>query len=178
MNTRYVTVSELIYINGTLLDSEALTSGTRQIRDIALLDAAAARPAASAFGADAYPTLPGKAAALLHSVARNHPFADGNKRTATVGALFLLWVNGFCVLWDQPSALVLILRVAEGTCDADELAAWLPLTPFDRVAPGAIADVTTGTTMYPIAPDADADKSIIAAILAAQKWLLDALELR
>jgi death-on-curing protein len=161
---RYVTVSELIYINGTIVGSAAIASGKRQVRDIALLDAAAARPAASAFGADAYPTLAEKAAVLLHGVARNHPFADGNKRTATVGALFMLHINGGGVSWDQAEALTMILNAAEGRCSMAELAAWLPL--IER------------TGAFPLPPDADADMAHIAAIIAAQKWLLDALETR
>lgn len=157
---RYVTLSELIYINGTVLNTPEIVEGRRQIRDIALLDAAVARPAQSAFGEDAYPTLAQKAAALLHSVARNHPFADGNKRTAAVGAVFLLRVNGQAVCWVQEEALTMILRTAEGNCGAEELAAWLPL---EAVAPA-------------LTPDADQDRRRIAEIIAAQKWLLDALE--
>ena len=91
---RYPTLSELIYINGRLLNDDRIMNGRQKIRDIVLLESAVLRPAASAFGADAYPTLPEKAAALLHSIARNHPFTDGNdggpfvairKRVATNG---------------------------------------------------------------------------------------------
>ena len=55
-------------------------SGKQKIRDIDLLLAAEQRPQSSAFGQDAYQTIEEKSAALLHSVARNHPFKDGNKR--------------------------------------------------------------------------------------------------
>ncbi|MBK8024409.1 MAG: type II toxin-antitoxin system death-on-curing family toxin [Chloroflexi bacterium] len=160
MTVRYVTLSELIYINGTVLDHPAIREGRQQIRDIALLDAAVARPAQSAFGEDAFPDLAQKAAVLLHGIARNHPFADGNKRTATVGALFMLRVNGHEVRWDQPEALTMILRTAEGRCGLEELAAWLPLSPLPR-------DST---------PEAESDMRLIDEIIAAQKWLLDALE--
>ncbi|HEY5475558.1 MAG TPA: Fic family protein, partial [Tepidiformaceae bacterium] len=59
------------------LDLEDLLALTRAlrvgpIRDLGLLESACARPRAMAFGADAYPTIAGKAAALLHSLARNH----------------------------------------------------------------------------------------------------------
>ncbi len=87
---RYPTYSELIFINGLLLDDADLQTGKKKVRDIDMLLAAADRPRASVFGADAYPSLKEKAAVLLHSIARNHPFTDGNKRTGTVGALFLL----------------------------------------------------------------------------------------
>ncbi len=157
---RYLTLSELIYINGTLLNKPEILAGTRQIREVQLLEAAVARPSASAFGQDAYPTLNEKVAALMHSVARNHPFADGNKRTATVGAVFMFLVNGQRVVWNQAEALHVILRIAEGTCDIEEIALWFPL-----------ADMTSS-------PDADADTDmrLIASIIDEQKWLLNELE--
>ena len=118
---RYVTVDELVYINEQVVTGEAIHSiveGKRAVRDMGLLEAAAARPMASAFGEDAYLTLGEKAAVLLHSVARNHAFADGNKRTATVAALFMLAVNGQQVTWDDNEALSWIIAIAEA-CDID-----------------------------------------------------------
>ncbi len=162
MDIRYPTLSELIYINGTVINQPKILAGTQQIREIELLDAAAARPAASAFGADAYPTLREKAAALLHSVARNHPFTDGNKRTATVGAVFFLRVNGQVVTWQQDDALTMILDVAEGRAGMSALAAWLPLADAPYDAP----------------PDSDADMRLITRIIAEQKGLLDELDRR
>lgn len=160
MSIRYLTLSELIYINGTVLANPKIAAGTQKIRDIELLDAAVARPAASAFGEDAYPTLREKAAALLHSVTRNHPFTDGNKRTAAVGVVFMFRVNGQRIAWEQDDALKMILRTAEGRAQIAELAAWFPLID----AP------------YALPPDAAADMQLIAAIIAEQKGLLDELE--
>lgn len=159
MDTRYLTLSELIYINGVVLNKPEIASGKQQIRDIGLLDAAAARPAATAFGQDAYPTLREKAAALLHSVTRNHPFTDGNKRTATVAVVFMFHVNGQAVVWTQDDALTMILRAAEGTAGLSELAAWFPLAERP----------------YADEPDADGDARLIARIVAEQKGLLDEL---
>src|SRR5258707_13358522 len=90
---RYLTLSELIYINGTILNNKKILSGTQEIRDIALLEAAAARPASSAFGQDAYPTLNEKVAALVHSIQRYHPFTDGIQSRATVAAHFIFESN-------------------------------------------------------------------------------------
>jgi death-on-curing protein len=159
---RYLTLSELIYINGTLLNNPKIVSGKRRVRDLELLEAAALRPSASAFGADAYPTLREKAAALLHSIARNHPFADGNKRTAVVSAIFMLAVNGERVVWQPEDALRTILLVAEGGLDVPALAAWFSL----EAQPAA-----------PL-PDADADMRLIARIIEEQRWLLNELERR
>ena len=68
-----------------------------QVADYGLLEAAVARPRATAYGLDAYPDLYTKAAALLHSLARNHALVDGNKRTAWAAAWTFLHVNGVAV---------------------------------------------------------------------------------
>lgn len=65
-----------------------------RVADYGLLDAAVARPQATAFGVDAYPDLFTKAAALLQSLARNHALVDGNKRTAWAAAWTFLHING------------------------------------------------------------------------------------
>ncbi|BBX66602.1 type II toxin-antitoxin system death-on-curing family toxin [Mycolicibacterium psychrotolerans] len=65
-----------------------------RVADYGLLDAAVARPQATAFGIDAYPDLFTKAAALLQSLARNHALVDGNKRTAWAAAWTFLSING------------------------------------------------------------------------------------
>ena len=57
------------------------------VRDMGLLEAALARPRATAFGSDAYPDLHTKAAALLHSLATNQALVDGNRRLALAGAI-------------------------------------------------------------------------------------------
>lgn len=160
MDIRYLTLSELIYINGVVLDKPDIASGKQQIRDIGLLDAAVARPAATAFGQDAYPTLRQKAAALFHSVARNHPFADGNKRTATVAVVYMFRVNGQAVVWTQDDALPIIVKAAEGQTDVETLAAWFPLAERP----------------YSDEPDAERDKRLIAQIVTEQKGLLDELK--
>jgi death-on-curing protein len=66
----YLTVPELLHVAELALGSEP------KVRDIGLLEAAAARPAAPAFGRDAYPGLDAKAAALLHSLAREFMIPD------------------------------------------------------------------------------------------------------
>jgi death-on-curing protein len=164
MDIRYPTLSELIYINGVVLDKPEIAAGRQKIRDVELLDAAVARPSASAFGQDAYPTLREKAAALLHSVARNHPFTDGNKRTSVIGAVFMLRVNGQTVVWKQDDALAMILRVAEGKSGVDELAAWFPLEA-DHLS------------LSP-EPDATGDMRLIAQLIDEQRGLLDELKRR
>ncbi len=65
------------------------------VRDVGLLDAAAHRPRSSAFGQDAYPTVPLKAAALLHSLVGNHALVDGNERLGWLATTVFLDINGY-----------------------------------------------------------------------------------
>jgi death-on-curing protein len=159
---RLLTVSELIYINGRVVKNDKIATGKQKVRDLDLLEAAAARPSTSAFGQDAYPALADKVAALLHSVARNHPFADGNKRTAIVAAIFMFEVNGEQVHWAREEALAIILDVAEGRKDWDALAAWFPTRPGDTSPE----------------PDAARDMAAIDRIIDQHRWLLHELEQR
>jgi death-on-curing protein len=65
------------------------------VRDWGLLESAVARPKTSVFGADAYPTLHEKVAALVHSLARNHALIDGNKRLAFMAGFVMYQLNGY-----------------------------------------------------------------------------------
>jgi death-on-curing protein len=108
----YLTLPELIYI------AERATGGKVAIRDVGLLESAAVRPEATAFGSDAYPDLDSKAAALLHSLARNHALVDGNKRLA-LGALIAFYgVNGRQLTLTNETAYDLIMQIAAGELDS------------------------------------------------------------
>lgn len=163
--TRYPTLDELVYINEQIPTISAIhkhLQGLQRVRDLALLSAAVHRPQHSAFGEDAYPTLSEKAAALLHAVARNHPFADGNKRSATLAMLFMLEVNGQRAVWQPSEALARILALAEGLQDVADFAQWLRL---ESCQPRPT-------------PDEAADKAHIARLSAEHRWLLNELALR
>jgi death on curing protein len=99
--------------------------GAGPVHDIGLLDAAVARPRSSAFGADAYPGLELKAAALLHSIVRNHALVDGNKRLAWLATVVFLDLNGKTVEIDDESAFELVMGAAEGSLDLEDIAARL-----------------------------------------------------
>lgn len=94
------------------------------VADEGLLQSSAARPQTSAFGDDAYPTLWDKAAALLHSLARNHAFVDGNKRTAWASAWVFLRLNGIDLpdVYDVDFAEQLVLTAALGEIDWSKIA--------------------------------------------------------
>jgi death on curing protein len=127
----YLTLEELIF-------AAERTLGQLEIRDLGLLESATARPQASAFGEDAYPTLPEKAAALVHSIARNHALVDGNKRLALAGLIAFLGLNGWRLRFDNDQAYDFIIAIASGEMDeVAVIAAALSerITPWDREAP-------------------------------------------
>ena len=96
------------------------------VRDYGLLEAALARPRATAFGKDAYPGLDAKAAALLHSIARNHALIDGNKRLALAALIAFYGVNGRRLTLTNDGAYELVMSVAAGQLDTvDDIAAIL-----------------------------------------------------
>jgi death-on-curing protein len=96
------------------------------IRDYGLIESAAARPQATAFGGDAYPDLDAKAAALLHSLARNHALVDGNKRLALAAVIAFYGVDGYRLTLTNDEAYDLVIDVAAGNLDSvDDIAARL-----------------------------------------------------
>jgi death-on-curing protein len=103
--------------------------GVGPVRDVGLLDSAAGRPRSSAFGEDAYPNLDLKAAALLHSVARNHALVDGNKRLAWLATVVFLDLNGHAPDLDEDAAFDLVMDAARGAADVGEIALRLQVVP-------------------------------------------------
>ncbi|MEO6142356.1 MAG: type II toxin-antitoxin system death-on-curing family toxin [Dermatophilaceae bacterium] len=101
---------------------------TGPVRDIGLLDSAANRPRSCAFGEDAYPTLALKSASLLHSLARNHALVDGNKRLAWLATAVLLDLNSYDTSLTQEAAFDLVIDVAGGDTEVEEIAERLRLT--------------------------------------------------
>ena len=99
--------------------------GAGPVRDVGLLDSAAARPRSSAFGEDAYPTLHTKAAALFHSLVRNHALVDGNKRLAWLATTVFLELNGEEVTVTDDEAFELVMAAAEDQIDLATIAARL-----------------------------------------------------
>ena len=107
----YLTLPELLRVAEWVLGPDV------KMRDIGLLEAALARPRTTAFGADAYPTLDEKAAALLHSLARNHAFVDGNIRLALSGLIAFYGVNGRRLALTNDAAYEFVVAIASGKLD-------------------------------------------------------------
>ena len=107
-----------------LLDlAERLLGPNPPIRDVGLLGSAAARPQATAFGADAYPDVWTKAAALLLSIVKNHALVDGNKRRGWMAAAVFLQLNGIDVsVASNDDVYDLVISVAAGNDGVTEVA--------------------------------------------------------
>lgn len=112
----YLSVEDLLGVAGGILD-------VVEIRDVGLLASAAARPRTTVFGSDAYPTFADKTAALMHSLARNHPLVDGNKRLAWSAARVFCLLNGHDLVLGVDEAETLVVATAAGEIDVPEIAA-------------------------------------------------------
>ena len=94
------------------------------IRDAGLLSSAIARPRTSVFGADAYPDLATKSAALFESLVRNHPLQDGNKRLAVVLTWTFLLNNGVALEHAEDDAYDFTIAAASGQLTLDDIRGW------------------------------------------------------
>ena len=101
----------------------ALLGDPAPIRDIGLLGSAVARPQTTAFGEDAYPDIWTKAAALLHSIVKNHALVDGNKRLGWLATAVFLEINGVEISRASNDDIYdLVIDVAAGQPTVDTVA--------------------------------------------------------
>ncbi|GHG02576.1 type II toxin-antitoxin system death-on-curing family toxin [Streptomyces hydrogenans] len=112
MTCVYLSAEDVLVIAGYAVDDQVVV-----VRDAGLLESAVHRPSAAMFGEEAYPDLVDKAAALLQSLAVNHPFVDGNKRTAWLSCVTFLAMNGVQLRPDIDAAERLVIDVATGSLD-------------------------------------------------------------
>jgi death-on-curing protein len=122
-------VSEVEYLDLEDLLGLVRDLGIGPVRDLGLLDSAAARPRSVAFGEDAYVTLSLKAAALLHSLVGNHALADGNMRLGWLAALVFLDLNGHATDLDDDAAFTLVMDLAGGSVDVESIATRMKVIP-------------------------------------------------
>lgn len=112
---------DYLTLDDVLAAAEAHLGHPAEVGDYGLLESAVARPQATVFGEDAYPTIHEKAAALLQSLAANHPLLDGNKRTAFVATALFYGLNGHHVPGSTGSTedelFDLMIAVATGGLD-------------------------------------------------------------
>ena len=99
--------------------------GSEGLRDEGLLSSALARPQNLLAYGEPRPDLASLAAAYAYGIARNHPFVDGNKRTALVAARTFLILNGVDLDATQDEKVLTFLNLAEGVISEEELADWI-----------------------------------------------------
>lgn len=118
----YLSTEQVLHIHDMMLE---VTGGGSGMRDMGLLESALARPAASFGGQDLYPSLPGKAAALMHSLVGNHPFVDGNKRVAIAATELFLQCNGYRLSADNDALFDFTIACAASQLGPEEIRIWL-----------------------------------------------------
>lgn len=119
---KYLTPQQILAIHDRMIK---LFGGSNGIRDLGLLESAAARPQASFDGVDMYETIFEKSAELLRSLLKNHPFVDGNKRTAVASTGIFLKLNGYRLLNQHEKELEFALKVENESVSFEDIAAWL-----------------------------------------------------
>jgi death on curing protein len=120
--TVYLTAQQILFIHARLIDT---MGGEHGLLNLGLLEAAAARPQATLEGAELYESLFQKAAALMESLLQNHPFLDGNKRTAITATALFLVQNGRRLQVTNEGLERAVLWVVSDRPSLDALAAWL-----------------------------------------------------
>ncbi|KUI09949.1 death-on-curing protein [Mycolicibacterium acapulense] len=121
--TVYLDLDDLLLIAGRAISGEVV------IRDYGLLESAVARARTIVAGAEVYPDIDTKAAAVLHSLCRNRALVDGNKRLAWTACQVLLGLNGQWVTASEDARFDFMIAIASGAIDdvpeiAAQLRAW------------------------------------------------------
>lgn len=116
------TIRDIYELHTQLENTFILSPG---IRDKNLLASAVNTPFQTFMGNDLYPSIYDKAAQLCYGIANNHPFTDGNKRTALHSMYVYLIINGYDITATQQDVENLIISVAVGRMHTTELSKWL-----------------------------------------------------
>lgn len=119
---KYLNINQVLAIHNEVIEQ---TGGSKEVRDIRLLDSAIARPQATFDRKDLYPDIFSKASALGHSLICNHPFIDGNKRTGYMAMRLFLNINGYDMTASLEARYSFVMEIARKTKDEASIAKWL-----------------------------------------------------
>ncbi len=119
--THYLTPEQVLFLHSRLIGE---TGGGHGVRDLGMLLSAFGRPQATFDEKDLYPDLFSKTAALMDSLVRNHPFVDGNKRTAITASALFLRMNGYQLVVENDEMVRFTLACAQSERSLDEIADW------------------------------------------------------
>ena len=120
--TQYLSAEQVLFIHARLIEE---TGGSSGIRDLGLLRSAVSRPQATFAQEELYPSIFLKTAALLESLANNHPFVDGNKRTGITASALFLQMNGYKLNASQKELSDFTLSIAKGSENIESISFWL-----------------------------------------------------
>jgi death-on-curing protein len=118
---KYLTIQQILFIHYRVTEE---AGGSHGIRDTALLESAIHRISSTFDQKDLYPDVFLKAAALMQSLIKNHPFIDGNKRTAITSASIFLSLNGRHLTADNKELELFTMKAASGKADLGAMAKW------------------------------------------------------
>lgn len=118
----FLTIGQVLFIHDQMVKR---FGGSHGIRDIGLIESAVARPQSSFGGKYLYKSIFDKAAALLQSLLKNHPFIDGNKRTALTSAGMFLKKNGYGLVNQHKEEVEFAIRVDNGNLTVEQISKWL-----------------------------------------------------
>ena len=119
---RYLELDEVLRIHERAIQRYG---GSPELRDLGLLESALAVPKQTMFGDDLYPDVAAKAAILLFTLIKNHPFVDGNKRTGFLCLTRFLQVNDRALAATNDELYQFTLDVATSILDKEQVTAWI-----------------------------------------------------
>lgn len=122
MNNKQIDLEQLLLLHAYVL---AQTGGGDGVRDMGRLEAALATQSQEVFGTELYESIFDKAAAIIRGIIADHPFVDGNKRTAMMAGLVLLKVNGAIFCASRQELEDFAVRVATERLSVKDIAKWL-----------------------------------------------------
>ncbi|WP_258232071.1 type II toxin-antitoxin system death-on-curing family toxin [Priestia megaterium] len=121
---KYLTIDQVIEINKRMIlmynDNEQIG-----VKDRGLLESAVYKPQQTLFEKDAYKTIYDKAAVLLHSIAKNHAFYNGNKRTALMSMIVFLYTNGLKFTMSDSKADEFVVRIVKNEFTLETIAEFI-----------------------------------------------------
>ena len=118
----YPTLDEVLTLHQLTLDAHGGSTG---LRDMGLLQSALAAPRQTMFGEELYPGIADKSAIILYLLIQNHPFVDGNKRTALSACFWFLESNGYTLDVENNDLYQFTLEIAKGQMNKDTVTSWI-----------------------------------------------------
>lgn len=122
MKTKFLTITQVLFIHDQMVKR---FGGSLGVRELGLVESAVARPQSTFGGEYLYQSIFDKAAALLQSLLKNHPFVDGNKRTALSSAALFLKKNGYKLVNHHKEEVEFAVMVDNSNLTVKQISEWL-----------------------------------------------------